>query len=68
LKTSIDMLIIMGSSPLQMQKLYPTRDDADQYLDEAWSSNIESMDANDFLYQLDSSRNYNPSGNLEKIR
>ena len=32
LKTAIDMLIIMGSSPLQMQKLYPTRGAADEYL------------------------------------
>jgi homoserine O-acetyltransferase/O-succinyltransferase len=68
LKTSIDMLIVMGSAPLQMQKLYPTRDAADQYLDEALASYMKSMDANDFLYQLNSSRNYDPSKYLEKIK
>ena len=29
LKTALDVLLIMGSSPLQMQKQYPTRDAAD---------------------------------------
>ena len=31
LKTSLDVLLIMGSSPLQMQKQYPTRDAADAF-------------------------------------
>jgi homoserine O-acetyltransferase len=67
LKTAIDMLIVMGSSPLQMQKLYPTREAADQYLQKAWDSYMKTLDANDFLYQFNSSRNYDPSANLEKI-
>jgi homoserine O-acetyltransferase/O-succinyltransferase len=58
----------MGSAPLQMQKLYPTRDAADQYLDKAWASYMKSTDANDFLYQLNSSRNYDPAKDLEKIK
>jgi homoserine O-acetyltransferase len=68
LKTAIDMLIIMGSSPLQMQKLYSTRDAADHYLEERWSSYMKSLDANDLLYQFNSSRNYDPSKDLEKIQ
>jgi homoserine O-acetyltransferase len=67
LKTAIDMLLIMGSSPLQMQKLYPTRDAVDEYLEKAWSSYMKTLDANDFLYQFNSSRNYDPSKDLEKI-
>jgi homoserine O-acetyltransferase/O-succinyltransferase len=67
MKTAIDMLIIMGSAPLQMQKLYPTRDAADAYLQKTWSSDLKTLDANDFLYQLNSSRNYDPSKDLEKI-
>jgi len=67
LKTAIDMLLIMGSSPLQMQKLYPTRDAADAYLEKAVDRYQSSLDANDFLYQFNSSRNYDPSSNLEKI-
>lgn len=67
LKTAIDMLLIMGSSPLQMQKLYPTRDAADEYLKKAYANYLSTLDANDFLYQFASSRNYDPSVNLEKI-
>ena len=67
LKTAIDMLLIMGSAPLQMQKNYPTRDAADEYLKKAWDSYLKVLDANDFLYQFNSSRNYDPSKDLEKI-
>jgi homoserine O-acetyltransferase/O-succinyltransferase len=67
LKTAVDMLIIMGSAPLQMQKLYPTRDAADAYLSKTWAADLKTLDANDFLYQFNSSRNYDPSKNLEKI-
>jgi homoserine O-acetyltransferase/O-succinyltransferase len=67
LRTAIDMLLIMGSSPLQMQKLYPTRDAADEYLKKAHANYLGTLDANDFLYQFASSRNYDPSANLEKI-
>jgi len=67
LKTAIDMLIIMGSAPLQMQKLYPTRDAADQFLEKTWATDMKALDANDFLYQFNSSRNYDPSKDLEKI-
>jgi homoserine O-acetyltransferase/O-succinyltransferase len=67
LRTAIDMLLIMGSSPLQMQKLYPTRDAADVYLKKAHADYLGTFDANDFLYQFASSRNYDPSANLEKI-
>ncbi len=67
LRTAIDMLLIMGSSPLQMQKLYPTRDAADEYLKKAHADYLGTLDANDFLYQFASSRTYDPSANLEKI-
>jgi homoserine O-acetyltransferase/O-succinyltransferase len=67
IKTAVDMLLIMGSSPLQMQKNYPTRDAADEYLKKTWASYLKSVDANDFLYQFASSRNYDPSKDLEKI-
>ena len=67
-KTALDVLLVMGSSPLQMQKQYPTRDAADSYLDNFIRTRIASTDANDFLYAFDASRNYDPSPNLEKIR
>jgi len=68
LKTALDVLLVMGSSPLQMQKQYPSRDAADTYLDNFIHTRMASTDANDFLYAFDASRNYDPSPNLEKIR
>jgi len=67
LKTAIDLLMIMGSSALQMQKMYPTRDAADEYLQKTQAAYMSTLDANDFLYQFNSSRNYDPSKDLEKI-
>lgn len=67
LKTSLEMLLIMGSSPLQMQKQYPTRDAADAFLAKFLETRMATTDANDFLYQFDSSRDYDPSGDLAKI-
>ena len=68
LRNAIKMLLIMGSSPLQMQKNYPTRDAADAYLQKFLDAGMQHYDANDFLYQFDSSRNYDPSPQLEKIK
>jgi homoserine O-acetyltransferase/O-succinyltransferase len=68
LLTAIDVLIWMGSSPLQYQKQYPTREAADKYLDEQMVSRMRGNDANDLLYQFDSSRNYNPQPKLGLIK
>jgi homoserine O-acetyltransferase/O-succinyltransferase len=68
LRTALDLLLIAGSAPLPMQKAYPTRDAADKYLDEYFKSRMPALDANDLLYQVNSSRNYDPSPQLEKIR
>ncbi len=67
LRTSLEMLLIMGSSPLQMQEHDPTRDEADAYLKSFLDEHFKTTDANDFLYAFNSSRNYDPSANLEKI-
>jgi homoserine O-acetyltransferase len=68
LRTALDFLLIAGSAPLQMQKNYPTREAADKYLDEYFVSRMPGLDANDLLYQVNASRNYDPLPNLEKIR
>jgi homoserine O-acetyltransferase len=62
-----DFLIIAGSAPMLMQKNYPTREAADKYLDEAMKRTA-TLDANDFLYAVGSSRNYDPSSKLEMIK
>jgi homoserine O-acetyltransferase len=48
--------------------MFPTRETADKYLDEYMRSRAEGLDANDLLYQVNASRNYNPSPGLDKIR
>jgi homoserine O-acetyltransferase len=58
--------MIMGSSPLQMQKQAPTREAAEKFADESLKRTA-NLDANDLIYQFDASRNYDPSPNLEKI-
>ena len=63
----INLLFIAGSAPLQMQKTMPTREAADKYLEKSYETRVKDLDANDFLYQLDASRNYDPSAGLEKI-
>ncbi len=68
LRTAHDFLIIVGSAPLLMQKNLPTRDAADKYLDDYFRTHAADLDANDFLYQVSASRNYDPSPQLEKIK
>ncbi len=67
MEISTDMLVIAGSAPSQMQKSFPTRDAADTYLETYRANNAKTFDANDFLYAVSASRNYDPSAGLEKI-
>jgi len=50
-----------------LQRLAPTREKADQLLDQRLKGAFTG-DANDHLYQWDASRDYNPLGHLEKIK
>jgi homoserine O-acetyltransferase/O-succinyltransferase len=68
LRIALDFLIIAGSAPLPMQKQLPTRDAADKYLEDYFRTRTSGLDANDFLYQVNASRNYDPSGQLGKIK
>jgi homoserine O-acetyltransferase len=68
LTAAVYTLLMMGSSPLQWQKQAPTRDEADKLFDQMVKTNVERIDANDMLYQFDSSRDYNPQPRLEDIK
>jgi homoserine O-acetyltransferase len=68
LRTALDLLLIAGSAPLPMQKSLPTRDAADKYLDDYFKTRLGGLDANDLLYNVNASRNYDPSAQLEKIK
>jgi homoserine O-acetyltransferase len=67
LRTANEMLLIMGSAPLQMQKLYPTREAAEKYVDDYLARTVAATDANDLIYYVDASRNYDPSAHLDRI-
>lgn len=67
LRTANEMLLIMGSSPLQMQKQAPTRELAEQYVNRYLDRTVAATDANNMILQLDSSRNYDPSPHLDRI-
>ena len=67
LRTALDLFIIATSSPLQMQMHYPAAAAADRYLESTISTRLPLLDANDLLYQLDASRDYDPSPGLGKI-
>ena len=68
LTAAINILSLMGSSPLQWQKQAPTRDAADKFYQDRLSAQFARTDANDMLYQFDASREYNPSPRLETIK
>lgn len=67
LEIAADMLLIAGSAPLPMQESLTTRDAADRWLQDVMKREMETLDANDLLYAVNSSRNYDPSAGLEKI-
>ena len=68
LQISADFLLIAGRAPLHLQQDLPTRDAADKYLDESMKRMNGGLDANDFLYAVSASRNYDPSSKLETIK
>ncbi|HYK34928.1 alpha/beta fold hydrolase [Alloacidobacterium sp.] len=61
------MLLIMGSSALQMQKNYPTRAQSEKYVDDYMARTISHADANNLIYYINASRNYNPEPKLSSI-
>lgn len=67
MRSALYLLLIATSAPLEWQKEYPTRDQADQFLHGFVEKRMPQYDANDMLYAVDSSRDYDPSPNLEKI-
>ena len=68
LRTAIDILTIMTTSPLQLQKEGPTREKADELFDESIHKRMATTNATDMLYAFEASRDYNPAPKLETIR
>ncbi|MBY0492210.1 MAG: alpha/beta fold hydrolase [Gemmatimonadaceae bacterium] len=67
MRAAMGMLYLMSSAPLLQQAQAPTRDKADSVIRAYLDGRMQSTDANDFLYQFDASRDYDPSAHLAQI-
>jgi len=68
LGTAAAMLALMGSNPVIRQQEAPTLARADALLARTVAASLRTMDANDVLYAVEASRDYDPGPGLEKIR
>jgi homoserine O-acetyltransferase len=68
LRTAAEMLWFMSSNPVLRQKDAPTLAKTDEVLDKFVEQIIKTDDANDVLYALEASHDYDPGPNLEKIQ
>ncbi|HEU4554219.1 MAG TPA: alpha/beta fold hydrolase [Chitinophaga sp.] len=65
---AISSFFFMNSSPYHLQESAPTRAKADTLAARIKAGNLRSLDANDVIYALEASRNYNPAPYLSKIK
>jgi homoserine O-acetyltransferase len=68
LRTAAEMLWFMSSNPVLRQKEAPTLAKTDEVLNKFVEQIVKSDDANDVLYAVEASRDYDPGPNLERIR
>lgn len=68
LRTAAEMLWFMSSNPVLRQKEAPTLARTDEALEKFVGDYFKNSDANDVLYALDASRDYDPGPSLEKIQ
>jgi homoserine O-acetyltransferase len=61
------IFMMVGSSPLRYQEAAPTLQQADVYFDKSVDAYMDGTDANDTVYQVAASRDYDPEPNLDKI-
>ena len=68
LRIAAEMLAVMGSNPVLRQKESPTLAAADKNFDNEVNRSLRNMDANNVLYAVRSSEDYDPGPGLEKIQ
>jgi homoserine O-acetyltransferase len=68
LRTAVSLLQMAGFAPLYLQKTYPDRERADAYIADRIAKDLPTRDANDLIYQLEASSDYDPSAALERIK
>ena len=67
LRTAESLLFVAGAAPLGLQQAYPTRGAAEAFVRERVAQGLRGLDANDLIYQVDASRNYDPSARLAAV-
>ncbi|MBA3834542.1 MAG: alpha/beta fold hydrolase [Sphingomonas sp.] len=67
LRTAQSLLVVAGGAPLYQQQEYPTRQQATAFVQDSVPKAIGGLDANDMIYQFESSRNYNLWPGLDAI-
>jgi homoserine O-acetyltransferase len=68
LRTAASLIFFMASNPVLRQQQMPTLAKADETLETAVANAMRDQDANDLLYQVNASWDYDPGPGLEKIR
>src|SRR5438477_8033718 len=68
LRTAAEMLWFMSANPVLRQKEAPTLAKTDEALDKFVEQIVKMDDANDVLYAIEASHDYDPGPNLDKIR
>ncbi|MBZ5587750.1 MAG: alpha/beta fold hydrolase [Acidobacteriia bacterium] len=67
LRSAIEMLFFMSSNPVLRQGEMPTLERSDQVLDAFVARETNALDANDVLYAVEASRDYDPGPALARI-
>ena len=67
LRHALEFNLIAGLAPLQAQKNAPTRLAAEKFVEDSLARSIPATDANNYLYYVNASRNYNPEPRLSTI-
>lgn len=67
LTAAIYILLLMVSAPARWQREAPTAADADTLFERMVAEYRATLDANDLLYQIEASRDYDPAPHLERI-
>jgi homoserine O-acetyltransferase len=68
LHVALEVLYFMGNNASQRYKEAPTLHKADELLDAYVANQLKTADANDILYAVEASYDYNPGPDLEKIQ
>jgi homoserine O-acetyltransferase/O-succinyltransferase len=67
-RTAAALLFLVGSNPILRQEAMPTLAKADEELAKVMDRGSRELDANDLMYQVSASWDYDPNPGLEKIR